>query len=62
MFGANNTKLSCTVNTLEGRDAIQRDLKESNTWANANVMNFNKAKCIWVKTIPSKIQVVWRMN
>ncbi|GAB0184609.1 mitochondrial enolase superfamily member 1 [Grus japonensis] len=33
---------SCVVNTLEGRDAIQRDLER---WACANRMKFNKAKC-----------------
>ena len=42
---ANNTKLCGVVDTLEGRDVIQRDLDRLERWACANLMKFNKAKC-----------------
>jgi len=42
---ANNTKLCDVVDTLEGRDVIQRDLDKLERWTCVNCMKFNKAKC-----------------
>ncbi|KAF4804755.1 hypothetical protein TURU_004975 [Turdus rufiventris] len=40
-----DTELCSAVNTLEGRDAIQRDLERHKRWAYGNLTKVNLAKC-----------------
>ncbi|KQK77651.1 hypothetical protein AAES_123337 [Amazona aestiva] len=40
---ADDTKMCGLVDTLEGKDAIQRDLDTPVRWADVNLMKFNHA-------------------
>ncbi|GAB0204345.1 mitochondrial enolase superfamily member 1 [Grus japonensis] len=63
---ANDTKLCGVVDTLQGRDAIQRNLDRLERWARANRTKFNKAKCkvlhVGLEQLQAQLQAEWRMD
>ena len=42
---ADDTKLGGAVDSLKGREPLQRDLDRLETWAITNSMKFNESKC-----------------
>ena len=59
---ANNIKLCGAVDTLEGRDAIQRDLDRLQRWVHENLMKFNKAKCKVLHTDQGNFKQKYRLG
>ncbi|KAJ7425501.1 hypothetical protein WISP_23178 [Willisornis vidua] len=51
---ADYTKPGGAVASLEGREALQRDLDKSDDWATTNHMKFNKKKC-WILQLVNEI-------
>jgi len=44
---SDNTEHGGAVDSLEGREALQRDLGRPESWAIPNCMKFSKSKC-WI--------------
>ncbi|GAB0185961.1 cAMP-dependent protein kinase inhibitor alpha [Grus japonensis] len=59
---ADDTKLSGAVDTLDRREAIQRDLDRLENWAHMNLMKFNKPKCKVLHMGQGKHQYQYRVE
>ena len=54
-----DTKLRGSADTLEGRDANQRDLDRLGKWGHADLMKFNTAKCKVLHPGQANIDTHW---
>ncbi|KAJ7415756.1 rna-directed dna polymerase from mobile element jockey-like [Pitangus sulphuratus] len=57
-----NTKLCDTLNSLEGKNAIQRDPVELRRWACANLKKFNKEKCKTLQVVQGNPKCKYRLD
>ena len=59
---ANDNRLSVVVHTLEGIDAIQRDLDRLKRWAHMKLVRFKIAKCKVLQLGWSNTRYIYRLG
>ena len=59
---AYDTKLSGSAKTLEGREAIQRDLDWLEKWTHENLMRFSKAKCKVLHLVQGNLRYAYKLG